>query len=162
MDGDRLAEQLKGRDGQMDGDSRSRNDDGSAGLGFLLGPAQPTGTAAGLGCPAFWGKDGEARHSAEPRLARLRETESGQRVPAVSRLQPLHRAGGTPNHLCPETPNLGGLPCLWARLKGTRCSHPWPQCSIIPLTPSMPWGVGLSQAPSSRHAGLCTAGRLLG
>lgn len=55
MDGDRLAEQLKGRDGQMDGDSRSRNEDGSAGLGSLPGPAQPTGAAAGLGCLFFGG-----------------------------------------------------------------------------------------------------------
>ncbi|PKU34641.1 potassium voltage-gated channel subfamily h member 6 [Limosa lapponica baueri] len=46
MDGDRLAEQLKGRDRQMDGDSRSRNEDGSAGLGSFPGLAEPTGTAA--------------------------------------------------------------------------------------------------------------------
>jgi len=200
MDGDRLAEQLKERDGQMEGDNRSRNEDGRAGLGSLPGPAQPTGATAGLGCPVFGGKDGDAQHSAEPRLARRRETESGQRVPGVSQLQPLHRAGVTLNHSCPDTPNPGGLLCLWARLKGTRCSHPqplhragvtlnhscpdtpnpggllclWarlkgtrcshpqPRCSIIPLTPSMLWGAGLSQALSSWHAGLCLVGLLLG
>lgn len=32
MDGDRLAEQLKGRGSQMDGDSRSRSKEGRAGL----------------------------------------------------------------------------------------------------------------------------------
>lgn len=159
MDGDRLAEQLKGRVRQMDGDSRSRNEDGSAGLGSLLGPAQPTSTAAGLGCLVFGGK---AQFLAEPRLARRREIESGQRVPGVSQLQPLPRAGSTPNHSCPETPNSGGLPCLWARLKGTRCSRSWPQRSIIPLTPSMLRGAGLSRAPSSWHAGLCLTGVLLG
>ena len=162
MDGDRLAEQLKERDGQMEGDNRSRNEDGRAGLGSLPGPAQPTGATAGRGCPVFGGKDGDAQHSAEPRLARRRETESGQRVPGVSQLQPLHRAGVTLNHSCPDTPNPGGLLCLWARLKGTRCSHPQPRCSIIPLTPSMLWGAGLSQALSSWHAGLCLVGLLLG
>lgn len=63
MDGDRLAEQLKGRDSQMDGDSRLRNKDRRAGLRSLPGLAQPTGATAGLGCLVFGKKDGETAFS---------------------------------------------------------------------------------------------------
>lgn len=73
-------------------------------------------------CEEGWG----GSVSAEPRLAHHRETESGQRVPWLSQLQPLHRAGGTANHSSTETPYRGGMPCLWTRLKGICCSHPCP------------------------------------
>lgn len=78
----------------MDGDSGSRDKDGrGAGLKSLPMLPQPTGAPAGLGCLVFGKEDGEAQCSAEPRLALHRETESGQGVPWVSQLQPLHRAG---------------------------------------------------------------------
>lgn len=49
MDGDRLAEQLKGRDSQMDGDSRWRNKDGRAGLRSLRGWLSPLVLQQGWG-----------------------------------------------------------------------------------------------------------------
>lgn len=147
MDGDRLAEQLKGRVGQMDGDSRSRNEDGS------WGPSQGR-----LSPPApwqVWGAWflGERRRTLGIFRAQAGSLQGNRVMAEGARGLPAAaspQSWGYPKSQLPETPNPGGLPCLWA--EGTRCSHPRCRCSVIPLTPSMPWGTGLSRhrAPGMR------------
>lgn len=120
MDGDRLAEQLKGRDSQMDGDSRWRNKDGRAGPRSLRG------------CLVFGKKDGRLSVQQSPGWLTTGKLSQGRELccsPSCS----LSTELGVPQISAVQRPQiLGQCPVFGPGLRESAAPIPGPDAPSFP------------------------------